>query len=77
VTNRIGFAPEFLSVADVCDLTGFSSKTVRRAIQDESLPAYKVRGQWRISVTAYEAWTGASRGNDDPERRLKSCDQVT
>lgn len=52
----------FYSVADVANILGYSDDTIRRAIHDGELVAYKLRGgEFRIRETDLEAWLGRCR----------------
>lgn len=55
---RDAFDPEFLSVAQVAELTGMHYRTVLRAVKARRLRAVRTidGGVWRIHVDAYEAW---------------------
>lgn len=51
----------FFSVGDVAVMTGVSDDTIRRAISEGELTAFKVRGQLRIRKSDMEAWLGRCR----------------
>lgn len=64
-----------LSTADVAQLSGFSPKTVRRAITDGELAASIVRGEYRVWMDDFRRWIDARRvrpqqGVDAPVRRV-------
>ena len=50
-----------LTPRHVARLSGFSEKTVLRAIRAGELPASKVRNQYRIWPADYRAWIDAAR----------------
>ena len=52
---------EVLTIADVERLSGFCSKTVRRAIDAGELVASKVRNRWLVWPGDYRAWIDAGR----------------
>ena len=51
-----------LTPADVAELSGFSLKTVRRAIQSGDLVASRVRNTYRVWPADYRAWIDCSHG---------------
>jgi excisionase family DNA binding protein len=53
--------PEWVSVAQICEATGFCQRTVTRTILRGRLPATKVNRQWRVRRSDYEAWVGESK----------------
>lgn len=53
--TRIERAPQFADKKTAADLLQVSTFTVQRMIDDGSLCATKVRGQWRIPLAAIEA----------------------
>ena len=63
-----------LTTADVARLSGFSPKTVRRAIAAGELVASYVRGEYRIWPTDYRQWIDSGRvtGEPKPPRRKAS-----
>lgn len=46
----------WLSIKEAAAWSGFSTKTVYRAIAAGELRAKKVRSRWRIAVSDLEAW---------------------
>lgn len=50
-----------LSLTDAARLTRISRSTIRRAVADGSLPAYRVGNRYRVRVTDLEAWIDAAR----------------
>ena len=50
-----------LTVRTVARLSGFSQKTVLRAIRAGELTASKIRGEYRVWPTDYRAWINADR----------------
>lgn len=52
---------EVLTIADVERLSGFCSKTVRRAIDAGELVASKIRNRWLVWPADYRAWIDAGR----------------
>ena len=47
---------EILTVQEVATLLKLADKTVYSMAQAGELPAFKVRGQWRIRRVDFEAW---------------------
>jgi len=47
---------EVLTIKEVAVLLKLASKTVYSMAQRGELPAFKVRGQWRIRRADFEAW---------------------
>ena len=66
-----------LSVKDVAKLLNISEKTIYRMIKDETIPCFRVGGQWRFDVREINSWiedtrefsygtaTGKSSGADE------------
>ena len=55
--------PELLTAQDVCDLTGSSLSTVRRACAAGQLPAVRIGRRWYVPRTKFaEYCEGASNG---------------
>ena len=51
----------FHTVNEVAVMTSLSDDTIRRAISDGDLVAYKLRGQLRVRDRDFEAWVGRYR----------------
>jgi hypothetical protein len=65
-----GFA--LLTTADVALLSGFSTKTVRRAIADGELVASLVRGEYRVWPEDYRRWIeGGQVAREGPRNRAR------
>jgi excisionase family DNA binding protein len=47
---------EVLTIKEVAVLLKLADKTVYSMAQQGELPAFKVRGQWRIRRADFEAW---------------------
>ena len=47
---------EILTVKEIAGLLKLTEKTVYSMAQDGELPAFKVRGQWRIRKLDFEKW---------------------
>jgi excisionase family DNA binding protein len=63
---------EILTVKEVAGLLKLAEKTVYSMAQKGELPAFKVRGQWRIRRVDFDAWVeeqSQKARNDDGERR--------
>lgn len=45
-----------LKIKDVAELLNVSETTIRRWLQDEKIPAYKIHGQYRFSRIEIESW---------------------
>jgi excisionase family DNA binding protein len=61
---------EILTIRDVATLLKLAEKTVYSMAQQAELPAFKVRGQWRIRRTDFDSWMSlqalaASRAGED------------
>ncbi|HEY2355086.1 MAG TPA: helix-turn-helix domain-containing protein [Gaiellaceae bacterium] len=50
-----------MTVREVAQQSKFGEKAVRKAIHCGELRASKLRGQWRVSETDYEAWVESGR----------------
>jgi len=60
---------ELLSTADVARLSGFSTKTVRRAIAAGELVASLVRGEYRVWPEEFRQWIDGRRVPGEPRQR--------
>jgi len=47
---------EVLTIRDIAGILKLAEKTVYSMAQDGELPAFKVRGQWRIRRTDFDKW---------------------
>lgn len=55
-----------LKIKDVAELLNVSETTIRRWLQDEKIPAYKIHGQYRFSRIEIESWVlGHKLGHAD------------
>jgi excisionase family DNA binding protein len=61
---------EILTIREVAALLKLAEKTVYSMAQDGELPAFKVRGQWRIRQVDFDQWIAAqargTAGADEP-----------
>ena len=57
---------EILTVKEVAGLLKLAEKTVYSMAQKGELPAFKVRGQWRIRRVDFDAWV------EDKSERARS-----
>jgi excisionase family DNA binding protein len=53
---------EMYTVREIAQALKLAEKTVYSMAADGDLPAFKVRGQWRIRRTDFERWLGAQSG---------------
>lgn len=64
-------ADEVLTIKEVAALLKLAEKTVYAMAQAGELPAFKIRGQWRIKRSELDHWLdeqprgGKSKGSDD------------
>lgn len=58
-TTTTATSPRFLTVAGVAELTSLSERTIRRAVDEGSLKAHKVRGRILILEADAVAWVQA------------------
>jgi len=59
---------EVLTIKDVARLLRLAEKTVYSMAKRGELPAFKVRGQWRIRRVDFEAWMeDKSRGKREED----------
>ena len=64
-------ADEILTIQEIAILLKLADKTVYSMAQAGELPAFKVRGQWRVRRVDFETWMerqAQSRGGKDPSR---------
>lgn len=68
---RDAFAPEWLSIQQVMQLSGRSYSTVMRAIRDHRLRAYQQdwHCSWRVNIADFDAWMRGRR--PEPERSTR------
>ena len=53
-------ADEILTIQEIAILLKLADKTVYSMAQAGELPAFKVRGQWRVRRVDFEAWMAVS-----------------
>lgn len=60
--TELDAAETYLSLREIADLTGYSIKTVRRALAAGELEGVQIheRGSWRVPYTSYSSWIGRS-----------------
>lgn len=57
---------EVLTIKEAAALLKLAEKTVYTMAQASEIPAFKIRGQWRITRTEFDRWLAAqSRGSKD------------
>lgn len=49
-------ADQVFTIKDVAEILKLAEKTVYSMAQDGELPAFKVRGQWRIRRVDFDKW---------------------
>lgn len=49
-------AAQVLTIRDIAEILNLAEKTVYSMAQDRELPAFKVRGQWRIRRVDFDKW---------------------
>lgn len=57
---------EILNIREVAELLRVAEKTVYSMAQRGELPAFKVRGQWRVRRADLDAWINAQRAPSRP-----------
>jgi excisionase family DNA binding protein len=60
---------EILNIREVAELLRVADKTVYSMAQRGELPAFKVRGQWRVRRVDLDAWINAQRAPTSPPRK--------
>lgn len=58
-----------LTVKEVAEFLKLSTRTVKRMIQRNDLPAFKVGGQWRVSESRLAEWLRGRENTSDIARR--------
>jgi excisionase family DNA binding protein len=62
--RRYPMPDEVLTIKEAAALLKLAEKTVYTMAQAGEIPAFKIRGQWRITRTEFDRWLAAqSRGN--------------
>lgn len=56
---------EVLTIRDVAGRLKMAERTVYAMVADGEIPAFKVRGQWRVRESAFEAWLDSLSGRRD------------
>lgn len=56
-------ADEILTIQEIAILLKLADKTVYSMAQAGELPAFKVRGQWRVRRVDFEAWMESQAQN--------------
>ena len=56
---------EVLTIKEIAVLLKLADKTVYSMAQQQELPAFKVRGQWRIRRSDFERWLADRAENRD------------
>ncbi len=64
-----------LSVKDVAQLLNVSEKTIYRMIQSETIPCFRVGGQWRFDRREIASWIEDTRTYKTPMSSLESADK--
>jgi PTS system nitrogen regulatory IIA component len=64
-----------LSVKDVAQLLNVSEKTIYRMIQSETIPCFRVGGQWRFDRREIASWIEDTRTYKTPMSSLESSDK--
>jgi excisionase family DNA binding protein len=59
---------EILNIREVAELLRVAEKTVYSMAQRGELPAFKVRGQWRVRRVDLDAWINAQRHPARPRK---------
>jgi excisionase family DNA binding protein len=59
---------EILNIREVAELLRVAEKTVYSMAQRGELPAFKVRGQWRVRRVDLDAWITAQRAATRPRK---------
>lgn len=59
---------EILNIREVAELLRVAEKTVYSMAQRGELPAFKVRGQWRVRRVDLDAWIIAQRAPARPRK---------
>jgi excisionase family DNA binding protein len=59
---------EILNIREVAELLRVAEKTVYSMAQRGELPAFKVRGQWRVRRGDLDAWINAQRAPARPRK---------
>jgi excisionase family DNA binding protein len=62
---------QILTIKDVAAILKLAEKTVYSMAQDGELPAFKVRGQWRIRRIDFDKWIAIQANADKSATRPK------
>jgi PTS system nitrogen regulatory IIA component len=64
-----------LSVKDIAELLNVSEKTIYRMIQSESIPCFRVGGQWRFDQREIASWVEDTRAYKTPLESMAKVDE--
>jgi excisionase family DNA binding protein len=59
-------ADEVLTIKEAAALLKLAEKTVYTMAQSGEIPAFKIRGQWRITRSEFERWLDAQPRGPQP-----------
>lgn len=62
---------QVLTIKDVAEILKLAEKTVYSMAQEGELPAFKVRGQWRIRKIDFDNWIAIQATVDNSTSRPK------
>lgn len=65
---RVKMTNEILNIREVAELLRVAEKTVYSMAQRGELPAFNVRGQWRVRRADLDAWINAQRAPARPRK---------
>ena len=60
-----------LTIKDVAAILKLAEKTVYSMAQNSELPAFKVRGQWRLRRVDFDQWVAEQAGAAKPRSSRK------
>ena len=61
---------EVLTIKDIAEILKLAEKTVYSMASSGELPAFKIRGQWRVRRSDFESWMtdkASNRGKSDED----------
>lgn len=64
----------FMTPGEVADMLKVSIYTVRRWINQQAIPAYKVGRGWRIETGEFKDWLQENRGRPDMSQPTAEAD---
>ena len=60
---------QVLTIKDIAAILKLTEKTVYSMAQDGEIPAFKIRGQWRLRKADFDKWMADQASGDAEDKR--------